>query len=181
MSKTPWQALVGDSPYIGAGDFKEGEEKTFTIASVNNELVQNKDGKEMLGVVHFQEKSKPLILNKTNSKAIQKATGSRFIEDWCGKVIQLYVDDNVKAFGEVVSAVRVRPFKPAVRQIPRCAKCGGEVKPAMGKGADYIAASTKKALGYVACYECYVKEMQAAQEAAREKEGADHGETEADG
>ena len=49
-----------------------------------------------------------MICNKTNAKAIAKATGSPFIEDWKGKQIALYIA-SVRAFGETVDGLRVRP------------------------------------------------------------------------
>lgn len=52
-----------------------------------------------------------MIMNSTNLKQIAKLFGSPYIEDWAGKSIQLYTTP-VKAFGEVVEALRVRPMIP---------------------------------------------------------------------
>lgn len=110
MSKTHWKKT--DNPnYLGAYAFDDGEKKTVTIRDLNTSeeiFNPNTNEKEDKFVVKFKEKEKPLILNTTNKKAIAKATGSDFIEDWVGKRIRLHVVD-VPAFGEMTPAVRVIP------------------------------------------------------------------------
>jgi len=83
------------------------------IEYVKKEMVQNPQGKsEECPVLHFKEKAlKPLVLNVTNSKQIERLYGSPYIEDWDGKKIQLYIA-RVNAFGEEVDAVRIRPQAP---------------------------------------------------------------------
>ena len=56
-----------------------------------------------------------MILNVTNSKAIAKVAGSNYIEDWTGVHVQLFTTQ-VKAFGDVVDAVRIRPIKPQIKK-----------------------------------------------------------------
>ena len=51
-----------------------------------------------------------MILNATNSKAISKMYGP-YIEDWVNKEITLYAE-KIKAFGEYMEALRVRPIAP---------------------------------------------------------------------
>ena len=60
---------------------------------------------------YFENGVKPLIMNKTNMAATEKATGTPFIDEWVGHKLQLYVT-TVSAFGEVTMAVRVRDFSP---------------------------------------------------------------------
>jgi hypothetical protein len=105
--------------YLGAYAFQPNEKKTLTISIVRNELVTGPDGKkEECTVCHFKENGvKPLILNVTNSKTISKIHGTPYIEDWVGKRIELFVAQ-VKAFGEVVDAVRVSPVAPSEKQKP---------------------------------------------------------------
>lgn len=63
--------------------------------------------------MYFEEAGiKPMILNVARSKAIEKVAGSPELEDWPGVKIQLYIEHGIKAFGDIVNAVRVRPFKP---------------------------------------------------------------------
>lgn len=110
MSKTHWKKLYNPN-YLGSYAFEEGEEKTLTIKTVQTESVKNTDGKdEECTVIHFQS-GKPFICNKTNAKAIEQALKTPYVEEWAGKSIQLHVQ-NVRAFGSVVPAVRVRPVAP---------------------------------------------------------------------
>ena len=164
--KTPWKKIVSDPNYIGEADFQEGEEKVLTIDRVAvNETVTTAEGKSKKQVVHWKEPgNKPMILNVARSKSIEKVSGSRFIEDWPGVQIQLYIENGIKAFGEVVSAVRVRPFKPRVQQqepVPPCADCGKEITPAMGKDARWLAGYTTKHYGAPLCAECAQKRKEA--------------------
>ena len=63
-------------------------------------------------MIDFTE-GKPMICNTTNAKAITKAHGTPYIEEWAGKSITIYVA-KVKAFGDTVDALRVRPVAPRV-------------------------------------------------------------------
>lgn len=170
MTKTPWKKIVSDPDYLGEADFNEGEEKVVTIDHVVSGVkIKTAEGTSEKAVVYFKERIKPMILNVARSKAITKVAGSKFIEDWSGVAIALYIDDNVKAFGDVVSAVRVRTRKPVVRTAVKCADCGNDIQGAMGKGADYIAAYTKKNYGVSLCSECAAK-RKAQQEAQQQEE-----------
>ena len=183
-NKTHWKKVVSDPIYLGEADFQEGEEKTATIDHVvEAEEFMTADGKKVKAVAHFREELKPLILNATNCKNITKALGSPFFEDWVGQTIQLYIDPKVKAFGDIVSAVRVRPRKPVIKQTVKCADCGGDILPASGKGADYIAQYTKRKFGVALCFACASKRgsanaPQTAQEA--QEGGVNDGKTQAD-
>ena len=87
--------------------------------------------------------------------------------------MQLYIEHGIKAFGEVVSAVRVRPYKPRVQQrrpVPPCTDCGNPIQPAMGKGADWLAAYTERNYGVPLCAECAQRRKDAAAAAEPEKE-----------
>ena len=155
MQKTPWKKIVSDPDYLGEADFNEGEEKIVTIDKVVSGVkIKSAEGTSEKAVVYFREGIKPMILNVARSKAIERVTGSRFVDDWSGAVIQLYIEDGIKAFGDVVSAVRVRPRKPVMRQAVKCSECGHDILGAMGKGADYIATYTAKKFGACLCYEC---------------------------
>ena len=173
--KTHWKKIVSDPNYLGEAEFQEGEEKILTIKGVNQaETIMTAEGRSQKAVLHFMEKEKPMILNVTNSKAIQKVVGSPFFEDWPGNTIQLYIDPNVRAFGEIVSAVRVRPRKPIARQAVKCADCGGDILPAAGKGADYIVQGTKKTYGVALCWQCAGKRKATAQAQAEEVKPDEH-------
>jgi hypothetical protein len=38
--------------------------------------------------------------------------GTPYIEQWSGKQITIYIANGIKAFGDVVDALRIRPEKP---------------------------------------------------------------------
>ena len=59
-----------------------------------------------------------MILNRTNKKGIENATGTIFIEKWIGKQVLLTVE-NIKAFGKVQPALRIKPVPKRV-----CDICG---------------------------------------------------------
>ena len=173
--KTHWKKVVSDPNFIGEGDFQEGEEKALTIDHVvAAEIVTTAEGKSKKAVVHWKEKdSKPMILNVARSKNIEKVAGSGYFEDWPGVALQLYIEHNIKAFGEVVSAVRVRPFKPRVQEkqpAPPCTDCKKEIAAAMGKSAEYMAAYTTKHYGVPLCADCAAKRKAAAEHPPEEKE-----------
>lgn len=162
MPKTHWKKIVSDPHYLGEADFNESEEKVATIASVSNaETITTTEGKSEKVVLHFAEPLKPMILNVTNAKAVSKVAGSPFVEDWTGVRIQLYIEHNIKAFGEIVSAVRVRPRKPREAPPILCADCGGPIKPANGRSAEYMANYTQKKFKVSVCYDCAMKRMTA--------------------
>lgn len=164
---THWKKIVSDPNYIGEADFEENEEKVLTIARVNaSETVVTAEGKSQKAVIHWVEQgNKPMILNVARSKNIAKVAGTPDVEHWPGVAVQLYIEHGIKAFGEVVSAVRVRPYKPRIQQrqqVPPCTDCGNPIQPAMGKPADWLAAYTTKNYGVPLCAECAQKRKDAA-------------------
>lgn len=171
MEKTHWKKVVSDPNYIGEADFEQGEEKILTIAKVNSsETVTTAEGKSQKAVVHWAEKdNKPMILNVARSKAIAKVAGSPYFEDWIGVKVQLYIENGIKAFGEVVSAVRVRNFKPKSAAI-KCEDCGKPITGAYGMNAEQMAAYTESNYHKKLCAEC-AKKAKAAQNEV--KDGTD--------
>ena len=168
--KTHWKRVVSDPNFIGEGDFQEGEEKVLTIERVNaSETVTTAEGKSKKAVVHWRERdNKPMILNVARSKNIEKVAGSGYFEDWPGVQVQLYIEHGIKAFGEVVSAVRVRPFRPRIQKqepIPPCTDCGNPIEPAMGKDARWLADYTTKNYCAPLCAVCAQKRKDAAKAA----------------
>lgn len=105
--KHHWKQLTNPD-YIGAYDFQPGEERIVTIKSVERKQVTGPDGKkEECTVCFFEEPYKPMILNVTNCKMISRIAETPYIEDWTGKSFKIIVT-KVKAFGEVVDALRVK-------------------------------------------------------------------------
>ena len=100
--------------FLGSYSLDGKREATATVTKMGTEKVTGQQGrKEDCFVVHFKEFDKPMILNRTNAKAIEKVAGSGLVQDWIGTQVTLYVEKGVKAFGEVVDALRIRDKKPS--------------------------------------------------------------------
>lgn len=81
-----WKNLTNPD-YLGAYSIPEGKEPIITIDYVRREMVTGASGrKEECTVAHFKERNvKPMILNNTNCKAIQKAYKTPYIDEWSGR------------------------------------------------------------------------------------------------
>lgn len=157
---THWKKLTNPD-YLGAYAFQPGQDMIATIKFVANEIVTGADGKkESCSVMHFVENDiKPLVLNATNNKTIAKALKTPYVEHWAGKKIQLYVE-TVKAFGEMVDAVRVRPFLPVEKELI-CADCGKKIESFGKTKADVLAKYTLNKYGRMLCSDCATKVAEA--------------------
>jgi len=112
QEKTHWKKEF-NYDYMGSYSLPDGKDVILTIKETRKEKVTGPAGKkEDCFVCYFVESDKPMILNRTNCKTIEKIYKSPFIEDWPGLRIQLGVD-TVSAFGESVEALRIRATKPA--------------------------------------------------------------------
>lgn len=83
-----------------------GEGKLLTIRSVKQYNVGRDDQPEMKWCAEFDE-AKPMVLNSTNLALIEKALGSDDSDDWVGKQIVVYNDENVSFGGQVTGGLRV--------------------------------------------------------------------------
>ncbi len=106
---THWKKLTNPN-YIGAEILQPGQELKVTIEKVQKEQVKTADGTQECVVAYFVGGKKGMILNKTNCKIISKGLDTPYIENWIGKSIVLYAA-KIKAFGEVVEALRVKGGK----------------------------------------------------------------------
>lgn len=161
MTKTHWKKLHNPD-YLGAYALDPGKDLIVTIKSAGNEIVTGPDGKkEECMVMHFVEQVKPMIVNSTNAKTIAKLFKTPYIEDWQGKKIQLFID-KVKAFGEVVEALRVRPKPPTEQAEPKttCDDCGGIIQGMANMTATQMATYTKSKYGKALCSNCATSENQ---------------------
>lgn len=188
MAKDKLTRLNGDerlgqcrgSEYLGAEDIDDGVEPVLTIEGLWNGMVTLQRGKENKDVLTFVEKSvpgirqvRPLIINATNRKTLRKLYGDAKASTLMGKKIQLYIDHNVRdpQDGGMTDGVRIRPHKPRVQTVepvPPCTDCGGEIKPAMGKDARWLAAYTTKHYNVPLCADCAQKRKEAATTAQAE-------------
>ena len=106
--------------YLGSYSLDGKREVVVTVKGVGSAKVTGQSGrKEDCFVVNFNEFDKPMILNRTNAKAIEKVSGSGLVEDWVGTRVTLYVEKGVKAFGDVVDALRIRDKKPSLTKMTK--------------------------------------------------------------
>lgn len=171
MAKTHWKKLSNPN-FLGAYSLEDGKDLVLTIKTVRQEEVMGADGKkEDCIVCYFSDADKPMILNSTNAKMIQKLLGTPFIEEWSGHKIQIG-SEKVKAFGDVVEALRVRKFLPKVTAI-KCESCGGDVISALGMSADQLAAYTAKKYKKKLCAGCATEIASKQTEPAKQEGTAD--------
>ena len=155
---THWKKLTNPD-YLGAWSLEDGADIILTIERVGVETVTGAEGKrEDCLVCRWEERdAKPMILNATNAKMIARLLKTPYIEQWPGHALQIGVE-RVKAFGEIVDALRVRPVLPeAAAPIP-CERCGGVIRPAHGMKPDELAEYTRRKYGAALCAACATKE-----------------------
>lgn len=113
--KTHWKKLTNPD-YFGSYCLDEGEERTVEIVKVVREMVTGADGKKEECTVAHLKGEKPLILNATNCKTITKVLKTPFIEQWANKRVIL-ITEKVKAFGDVVDAIRIKQQAAALPEL----------------------------------------------------------------
>jgi hypothetical protein len=101
-----------------------GQDKVVTIAGGE---IRTFDGKKKI-VLRFAETPQPLVVNKTNAKAIAAVLGTGELTQWPGRQITLYVAQTEYA-GETVGCIRVRqqaiaPPTPPAAAAPRPVEAG---------------------------------------------------------
>lgn len=161
MSKTHFKKLQNPD-FLGTYALEDGKDIILTIDFVRQEKVTGSDGKsEELPVCHWKESQKPMILNSTNLKMIAKVLGSPYIEDWSGKKIQIG-SERVKAFGDVVDALRVRKFLPkqTAAEPLHCEICSTIIEGAAGLTPEQFAMNTRKKFGKNLCMDCAMAEKE---------------------
>ena len=99
-----------ESKYLRKEDI-DGE-VIVTIEKIGQGNVAMEDQpQDMKWMVKFREYKKPMVLNSTNIQLMEKAFFSDDTDDWVGKEIVLYVDDNVSFQGKLVGGLRVKAYK----------------------------------------------------------------------
>lgn len=155
--KTHWRKII-DTNYLGSFDLDNGahgyNEMQVTIKDVKRETVKTQQGSSTELVLHFEGDTKPMILNVTNSKTISKLLKTDYIEEWVGNEILIGVD-NVKAFGEVMPAIRVRNRLPVSQKTAgKCSECGKDISASGSVDAETIKKGTLKTYGVALCMAC---------------------------
>lgn len=160
--------------YLGSWDLDNmTTDLVLTIKSVGQEEVHDpvKNETKTELVAHFFEHPKPMVLNATNCKAISKATGSPYMEEWVGNPIAIYVE-KVKAFGDIFDALRVRKKKPDVT-VFKCESCGNVITGLGGKSPSELVDISKRNCGgkalCVACQKKFKAEMEKKVEPVKEE------------
>lgn len=155
MSKTHWKKLVNPN-YLGAYSIEDGKDLIYRIKQVRMEDIVGENGRKESGMIaYFHDAPKPMILNRTNAKTIQKLTGSPYIEDWADHYVQLYAT-TTRFGGDTVECLRIRPFEPKVDQSRpvKCADCGSEITKYGKMTAAQVAEQTRLKYGKPLCAGC---------------------------
>lgn len=162
MAQTHWKSMTNPN-YLGVYSLPDGRDIVLTIKSVGQESVMGTDGStEQCVVMRFQEPVKPFICNKTNLKQITKLLKTPYVEQWAGHKIQIG-SEKVKAFGDVVDALRVRGKLPQMQTEPaaKCESCGKEIQSEGSLTSAQVAAWRKKKYGKALCSSCAEAEAKA--------------------
>lgn len=109
-------ALKGDCPWLASEDILGAGDVTVTIEACYAVKAAEFEGgrKEDVYTLGFVGKKKQLVLNSINRKTLVKLYGTN-VSEWKGKPITLWVDRNVRAFGEIRNGIRIRPTAPKVK------------------------------------------------------------------
>jgi hypothetical protein len=115
--KTHWKKVF-NSDYLGSCDLDDGKDLRAVIKSVEIKKVKGNDGKEQeRNVATFTDsKIKPMILNATNCKIVKRFAKSVYINDWNNIPVQIYIKDDIKAFGDITEGLRIREIQPALNK-----------------------------------------------------------------
>ena len=132
---THWKKETNPN-YLGRWDFIIGaddnnkpiyEERVTTVSKVElaevidmENIKKNPKARKKETLVYFAEFEKPMIVHaKTNFKGMENATGTPFKERWVDKKVCIWVEKDVKSFGEITDALRIKPVPKRI-----CEVCG---------------------------------------------------------
>jgi len=110
--KTHWRKLHNPD-YFGAYAIPPGKDLIVEIERIEVRMIKNDKGNDE-HTVAILKGQKPWILNATNQKMLTKVIGSPYVQDWENQKVKVYTT-MIRAFGEDVEAVRVRPEKPNIK------------------------------------------------------------------
>ena len=156
MSKTHWKSLADSSQFLGKQHIDPDNDLIVTISEVEAKEIQNgRGGQETKRIMYFEEQNiRPMILNVTNGRTIERLLGTPYTEEWRGHRIAIWVDPNVNnPSGNGNGGLRVRDYIPKV-ETAFCADCGQEIK-AHGKyTVNKIVTLTREKYGDALCWDC---------------------------
>lgn len=101
--------ILKDSNWLSAETLPADRDTVVQIDAVvrRREVKFKNETKHGYGSLRFKGKDKELGLNATHLKVLKALYGPD-TSTWFGQWITLYVDPDVSAFGQIVSAVRIR-------------------------------------------------------------------------
>jgi hypothetical protein len=106
-----------ESKYLKQSDVPD--HVIVTVAKIGRiNIAKDGDPPEEKWAVRFREFKKPMLLNSTNIKLLEKACGSEDTDDWVGKEVILFTDDSVSFGGQVVGGLRIRKQQAAPARKP---------------------------------------------------------------
>lgn len=151
MSLPSWEKII-DPNFINAELIgEEGAEKVVTIKDIDMaECYDDQTKTKVQKQTVFFEECKPMVLNKTNAKALKKlfSPNSDNPADAFGHRVILKVE-KVKAFGKITTGIRIKEFSEE-----KCPICGNVILPYAGKSVQEIKEISERNLGQVMCGEC---------------------------
>lgn len=131
-----------------------GSEKVVTIKDIKlDECYDNDSKKKVEKWCVFFDETVPMILNKTNSKALKKlfSPNDDNPQLCIGHKIILKVEE-VKAFGKTTTGIRIKEYSET-----KCEQCGNVILPVSGKSVDELVEISKRNCGKVLCIACMKK------------------------
>lgn len=132
----------------------EGAEMVVTIKDIDYaECFDDATKKKVQKQAVFFEETKPLVLNKTNAKALKKlfSPNSDNPKDCVGNKVTLKVE-KIKAFGQQVDAIRIKEYSETI-----CEDCGKPITPGSGKTVAELVEISKRNTGRALCIKCMQK------------------------
>lgn len=152
-----WEKIIDpnfiNSELIGT----TGAEKVVTIKDIDYaECYDDQTKKKVQKQTVFFEECKPLVLNKTNAKALKKlfSPNSDNPSDCIGHKVVLKVE-SIKAFGKIQDAIRIKEFSEV-----KCEGCGNVILPVSGKSVSDLIDISKRNCNKILCVACMRKEKE---------------------
>lgn len=104
--------ILKDSNWLSAETLPADRDTVVQIEAVvrRKEVKFKNETKRSYGSLRFKGKDKELGLNATHIKVLKALFGPD-TTNWFGQWVALYIDPDVSAFGQIVSAVRIRAKK----------------------------------------------------------------------
>jgi hypothetical protein len=104
--------ILRDSQWLSAETIPADRDTLVQIDAVivRKEVKFRNETRQKYGSLRFKGASRELGLNSTHIKVLRALFGPT-TDKWEGQWINLYVDPDVSAFGQIVSAVRIRAKK----------------------------------------------------------------------